>query len=336
VAVPSVREPATLEEPKTTGTGRVAAVRASLGGWFGHVVRAVTAAVKAYSEHFGPQIAAAISYHVLFSLFPLAIIVIAAIGLVLQDDERRETFTDWVLDRVPLADEAGVDLAAAIDGLAGPLSVAGLIAIVGLLWSASGMMAAIRRGLDAAFSDSRRPAVQGKLVDFLLVLATGLVLLAAVALAIVARLLERLEAIVAGPDVVSEMLRVVQPLVLVFAAVLCLYRYLPVEKPRFRDVWLGALLAALATVAINVGFSFYLSHFADYNVVYGSIGAALAFLVVVYLTASAFLIGAEFSAAWPRTREPPPRRPAEETGSLGGRVLGFLKGLVVRDRKPPD
>jgi membrane protein len=332
-----VSEPAALDGPDPPPrTGRIAALRASFAAWFGHLVRAVTAAVKAYSEHFGPQIAAAISYHVLFSLFPLAIIAVAAAGLVLQDDQRRETFTDWVLEQIPLAADAGVDLEAAIDGLAGPLSVAGLIAIVGLLWSASGMMASIRRGLDAAFSDARRPAVQGKLVDFLLVLATGLVLLGAVGLAIVARLVERLEAIVAGPDVVSEALRVIQPLVLVFAAVLCLYRYLPVEKPRFRDVWLGALLAAIAIVAVNIGFSFYLAHFGDYNVVYGSIGAALAFLVVVYLTASVFLLGAELSAAWPRTRDAPPPEATGQAGSLGGRVLGFLKGLVIRERDPSD
>jgi membrane protein len=331
-----VSEPASGEEhERPPCTRRFAALRASFASWFGHLVRAVTAAVKAYSEHYGAQLAAAISYHVLFSLFPLAIIVIAAAGLVLQDDARRETFTDWVLDHVPLAEEAGVDLAAAIDGLAAPLSAAGLIAIVGLLWSASGMMAAIRRGLDAAFSGAGRPPVQGKLVDFLLVLATGLLILAAVGLAIVARLLEELEAIVAGPDVVSEVLRVLQPLVLVFVAVLCLYRYLPVEKPRFRDVWLGALGAAIGIVAVNVGFSFYLSHFGDYNVVYGSIGAALAFLVVVYLTASAFLLGAEFSAAWPGTREAPPPRPTDEAASLGTRVLGFLKGLVIRDRSSP-
>jgi membrane protein len=330
-----VSEPASVEghEPPRR-TGRLSALRASFAAWFGHLVRAVTAAVKAYSEHFGSQLAAAISYHVLFSLFPLAIIVIAAAGLVLQDDARRETFTDWVLEHVPLAEDAGVDLEAAIDGLAGPLSVAGLIAIVGLLWSASGMMAAIRRGLDAAFSDTGRPTVQGKLVDFLLVLATGVVLLAAVGLTIVTRLVERLEAIVAGPDVVSETLRVLQPLALAFVAILLLYRYLPVVKPTFRDVWLGALLAAIATVAVNIGFSFYLAHFGDYNVVYGSIGAALAFLVVVYLTASAFLLGAEFSAAWPRTREAPPPRPTDEAGSLGARVLGFLKGLVIRDRDP--
>ena len=43
-------------------------------------------------------------------------------------------------------------------------------------------------------------------------------------------------------------------------------------------MWLGALLAAIAIVAVNVGFSFYLAHFGDYNVVYGSIGAALAYL----------------------------------------------------------
>jgi membrane protein len=287
----------------------------------------------AYSRHFGPQLSAAISYHVLFSLFPLAITLVSIGGLILQNDARRESFTNWVLDNVPLAQDAGVDLASAIEGLAGPLSAAGLIALAGLIWSASGMMAAIRRGLDAAFAEGiGRPIVQAKLVDFLLVLGTGLVVLAAIGLSILTRVVQDLGDRIAGPDVVGETLKIVEPIVLAFMAFLFMYRHVPVAKPKWRYALPGALVAAIGFEIVTVGFSFYLANFGRYNVVYGSLGAALAFLVAVYLNATVFLFGAELAAAWPRTREASPPTGPDEHLPVGNQIVGFLKGLVVRGK----
>ena len=71
----------------------------------------------------------------------------AILGLVMQNDARREDVTQWLLDNLPLSEQAGLDLANAVAGIASPFSAAGLVALVGLLWGASGMMAAIRAAL---------------------------------------------------------------------------------------------------------------------------------------------------------------------------------------------
>ena len=80
--------------------------------------------------------------------------------------------------------------------------------------------------------------------------------------------------------------------VLIFLAFLAMYRYLPNAKVRTRDVWPWALAGALAFNAVSLAFVWYVSTFAYYNVLYGSIGAVLALLTWVYLSATIVLFGA--------------------------------------------
>ena len=80
---------------------------------------------------------------------------------------------------------------------------------------------------------------------------------------------------------------------------LLLYHYVPPVRPRFADLWVPALLVALTVQVTQVGYGFYLSRFADYNLVYGSLGAAIGFLFLVYLCAAIFLFGAQLAATWP-------------------------------------
>ncbi|HSK16227.1 MAG TPA: YihY/virulence factor BrkB family protein [Gaiellaceae bacterium] len=273
----------------------------------------VRAAVTAYTGHFGPQMAAAISYHVLFSLFPLAIFLVGVFGIVVRDDDRRERLVDWLLDRLPLSDAAGPSLDAAVSGLATPASLAGLVALVGVLWSASAMMGAMRAALAAVWApELRRRYVRGKAFDLVLVVLAGLLVLVAFALTLVVRLIGRLSEEIAGwlepvKDVVSvagALTETLIPLVLLFATILLLYRYVPPIRPPLAHLWLPALLATIALQATATGYAYYLERFADYNLVYGSLGALVGFLFLVYLAASVFLVGAELAAVWSREERP--------------------------------
>ena len=78
---------------------------------------------------------------------------------------------------LPLDAEGEGDLEDAIDSVATPFSVIGLIGILGLLWSASGMMGALRQALNQAWDlDYRRPFLRGKSVDLIMVLSMGFLL----------------------------------------------------------------------------------------------------------------------------------------------------------------
>ncbi|MDP6716661.1 MAG: YhjD/YihY/BrkB family envelope integrity protein, partial [SAR202 cluster bacterium] len=80
--------------------------------------------------------------------------------------------------------------------------------------------------------------------------------------------------------------------VLSFTTFLVLYRFIPNTEVRIRDVWLGALVASMAFDGAKWGFLFYIRTFPVYNVVYGSVGAVMALLTWVYVSAIILLFGA--------------------------------------------
>ena len=263
-------------------------------------------AAAAYSHNLCPQLAAAIAYRVLFSLFPLAIFFVSIFGLLIQNDERRNEIVTWIVDNLLLSPEGSVRLDEAMSGLGEPLSAVGLVALLGVLWAASGMMGSMRVALTSIWGTERRRAWRGKAFDLVLVLLAGVLLLVAFGLTLAVRVVERLgERIGSAVGLESlgattgDIAQAVVSLGLVFATVLLLYRYVPPVRPRFAELWAPALLAAVAIGATQVGYGIYLSRFASYNLVYGSLAAAIGFLFLVYLCAALFLFGAQLAATWP-------------------------------------
>jgi membrane protein len=289
-------------------------VRRSLAAAWPVARRFLLAAYHALRKFFVDRctlIASAISYHVLFSIFPLTILFVSIFGLVIQDQSRRDDVVEWLLDRIPLSDSGATQLEKAVTNLGAPLStLGGVLAVLGLLWAASGMMSAIRRGLTAVWDlDGSRSAVRGKLLDFILIFVAGLLVLISFGLTIVVRVVDQvteevpdsldlLDAIVSGA---GELTATLVPLAFTFATFALAYRYIPPVRPRFRDAILGAAVGTIGFELAKTGFAIYLANFADYNAIYGSLGAAVAFLFFVYIAACVFLYGAEFAAQWPKT-----------------------------------
>src|SRR3972149_1283663 len=122
------------------------------------------------------QMAAAISYYVLFSLFPLLIFVVGLLGLLLQDSQLQRDIIDGVLNLVPLSEDEGRDqVTEAVRGVAGVSSGAlGLLGLIGMAWSGSNLFGIIRRSLNNAYDlDYHRPLVQQKLLDLTMVAGMG-------------------------------------------------------------------------------------------------------------------------------------------------------------------
>ena len=97
--------------------------------------------------------------------------------------------------------------------------------------------------------------------------------------------------------VLSTLAEVGASTLVVFAALLPLYRFVPPVTMPLRLLWPSALAAAVAFEVCVYGYAVYASRFADFNSVYGPIGAVLAFLLLVYLLAAIVLLGAETAAA---------------------------------------
>jgi membrane protein len=79
-----------------------------------------------------------------------------------------------------------------------------------------------------------------------------------------------------------------------------LYYFGPYRKQRWKAVWPGAMLATVLWLLATSVFGWYVRNMANYNVMYGSIGAGIALLVWMYLMAAIALVGCEFNAEYER------------------------------------
>jgi len=299
------------------------------------IAHALPRAVEDLFRDRCPQYAASISFHVLFSLFPLTIVLVSVFGLVLQDEELRQRVISELLDVLPVSEEGQVNVQSSIEGIASPLSAIGFVSLIALLWGASGMMASIRIGLEAALKvDRGRPAAHAKLVDFVVVGAAGVLVLLVVGLSAFAAFFSRLadritREIGVEANLSGVLLRDGVQLVVIGAMALLLYRFVPARKLRTRGAVAGAVLTAIGTWGAARILAVIFADFSRYNLIYGSLAGVMTFLFFVYVVALILLLGAEFAYAWsepPGPPGPPVRR----------RVGGFVRGLVMHPKEETE
>ena len=275
------------------------------------IARALPRAVEDLFRDRCPQYAASISFHVLFSLFPLTIVLVSVFGLVLQDEELRQRVISELLDVLPVSEEGQANVQSSIEGIASPLSAIGFISLIALLWGASGMMASIRIGLEAALKvDRGRPAAHAKLVDFVVVGAAGVLVLLVVGLSAFAAFFSRLadritREIGVEANLSGVLLRDGVQLVVIGVMALLLYRFVPARKLRTRGAVAGAVLTAIGTWGAARILAVIFADFSRYNLIYGSLAGVMTFLFFVYVVALILLLGAEFAYAWSEPPGPP-------------------------------
>ncbi|MEV4764497.1 YihY/virulence factor BrkB family protein [Micromonospora chokoriensis] len=299
--------------------------------WRGVLVRSVQNFVNDNCSDW----AAALTYYGVLALFPSAIVVVALVGLVSSGEQTVDTVVD-LANQVGagsvLTDKegsvVGVIRSVVVDQSNPRLLLS--FGLLGALWSASGFIGAFTRASNAVYGvDEGRPVWKLRPLQIGLAAIT-LVLLAVVALAL----------IVSGPvtDAVGDLInagglaRTVWSvakwpvLAMIMMVLLSLLFWIApnVRQPRFRWLTPGGAVALVSWAAASFGFGLYVANFGSYNTTYGSLGAAIAFLVWLYLSNSALMLGVQINAEVQRGRqlqggdrdpeEPvlPPRRPADD------------------------
>jgi membrane protein len=185
-----------------------------------------------------------------------------------------------------------------IQGVVSARAITGIASVFGLLWAATAAFGAMRKGINAAWGIRRtRPFLKERMIDFGLVLGASMIMLAVFFSSPILGVMREISFVIAPEseyftnfiwDLVSSLLFPS----LTFLSFLILYRYLPNTEVRINDVWPGALLASFAFSGANLGFVWYVRTYSVYNVVYGSVGALIALLTWVYLSAIILLFGA--------------------------------------------
>jgi membrane protein len=254
--------------------------------------------------------AAALTYYSVLSIFPMIIALVGIVGLVGQHPQTTDAILRIINDIGP---------SSAVDTFRGPVdsvisnkSGAGLALAVGLagaLWTGSGYIGAFTRASNAIYGvQEGRPFWKLRPLQ-LLITFVMVVLLAVIGLAVV----------LTGPlaDAVAKPIGLGGAAVtawniakwpFVIAAVSCmlslLYYVAPnVRQPGFRWVTPGGVLAVVIWIVASAGFAFYVANFGSYNKTYGSLAGAIVFLVWLWISNLAVLLGAEFNAELERAHE---------------------------------
>ncbi len=334
----------------------------------GDAWRYVKHSVRQYGSDNCAQLAAAISYYVLFSIVPLTFVLVSVFGLVIRSERVRSEVVERVVDfiglekgdavlrpetsklalrfspaeieqfqaavarlqdsdreeiaarllkdgtaqvngRIVTKDEVFVryqnTVSDTLNDVAGASPPFTAFSLMFSVWSGSAMFGAVRKALNIVWRVAvQRAYLQQKLLDVVMVVALGVMMLLSVAGTAGLRAVRELSGDALGPFSSGTgpfwgAVPYVLPGILSFAVFGLLYRFVPAVRVRFRDVWFGALVAALLFEVLKNAFAFYVANFEAYDLLYGSLGGILLFLTAVYLASSVLLFGGELAAAMP-------------------------------------
>lgn len=268
----------------------------------------VRATFKDFSEDEATWKAAALSYWTVFALPPLLVLVLQSVSLIWNPDEVRSMLTGQFQSL--MGPKVAGQIQTMITSAQAKTSGSGLrlvLSIVGLVFGATGALAALQTALNRAWEVAPDPK-QGGIKSFLvkrvlslgMVLGIGFLLLVSLVLtaalsAVGSALFGALGSIMAKT---LDFLLTFGVVTLLFAAI---FKLLPDAKVAWRDVWVGAIATAALFVIGKFLIGLYIGQ-SDPGSAFGAAGSLAVLFVWIYYAAAIVLLGAEFTQAWIRQK----------------------------------
>ncbi|MFH5821523.1 YihY/virulence factor BrkB family protein [Georgenia sp. AZ-5] len=285
------------------------------------------------------DLAAALTYYAVLSMFPALIALVSILSLVGQAEQTTNAILRLFEGRIP--DDAMSTLQPVIEQLT-TAPAPGLGLLIGLLvalWSASNYVNAFGRAMNRMYE-----VREGRPIWKLRPVMYGLTALLLVLVAVAALLL-----VVSGPiaqaigDVIGlgplaltvwNIAKWPVLLVIIVVVIALLYYVTPnVKQLKFRWISLGAIIAIVVAGLAILGFSFYASKFGSYSATYGALAGVIIFLLLLWVTNLALLFGAEFDAELERGRQLQAGIKAEETVQLPPRDTRVSDKKAKKERE---
>jgi membrane protein len=272
------------------------------GGW----LAALRRVPKEYSDDNLSDWAASLTYRGIQSIFPGLLVLVSLLGLL------GKSATQPLITQLGQAAPANVRqiLLPALRHLQQDRATAGtlaVVAVIGGLWSASGYIGAFIRASNAVYDvPEGRPF--WKIIPLRIVVTIVVLVLLVVSVLIVVvtgSLASRVGgALGIGSIAVTAWDIAKWPVLLILVSLLfaILYWAAPNARRSFRWVSAGGVLGVVLWLIASGLFAFYVANFGHYNKVYGSLGGVIVFLVWMWISNVALLLGAEFNAELERGR----------------------------------
>ena len=272
---------------------------------------------KQFSSDNVTDWAAALTYYGVLSIFPGALVLVSILGLLSENGQ--DTVQDTLNQVVP-----SNQIQSLVDQVLSQVSdpgTAGVAAVVGIalaFWSASGYVAAFMRASNAVYDvPEGRPIWKTVPIRLGVTAVVGLMLVASAVIVIFTGDLAQAvgSRIGLGDAAVTVWSIAKWPVLVILVSLMfsILYWASPNAKTGgFRWVSPGGIFAVVLWLVASGAFALYLANFADYNKTYGTLGGVIAFLVWLWISNIAIMLGAELDAELERGRAIAAGHPADD------------------------
>ncbi|MEO6567157.1 MAG: YihY/virulence factor BrkB family protein, partial [Opitutaceae bacterium] len=246
----------------------------------------------------GAQRAAAFAYYAIFSLFPLLVLFVSIGSAFFDRQAVVENVIEYAERYVPLEPSMQQQVFDAIRGVIEARGQVGTVALIVLVWGSLQFFKALVRATNRAWNMDMHNWWQMPLKSVALVGVLGTALLLGIAVPAAAKfVLERLPSMHGVTGWTAKLALATVPMLVLFYGLALFYRMAPRRKPRFSEVWIAAIGAAVALRLVESLFMIYVKNFGRFNAVYGTFGGIMALLTWIYLSGCIVVFGACLSAA---------------------------------------
>jgi membrane protein len=278
---------------------------------------AIKRTFKQFSEDNISDWAAALTYYGVLSIFPGLLVLVSILGMLSSNG--KDTVQSTVKEIAPNEQLQGlINTVLSQVQSPGKAGVAAIVGIVIAFWSASGYIAAFMRASNAVYDvPEGRPIWKTLPIRLGVTAVVGIMLILSAVIVVFTGDIAQVvgEKIGMGGVAVTVWSIVKWPVLIVLVSLMfaILYWASPNAKTGgFRWVSPGGIFAVILWILASAAFAIYLGNFANYNKTYGTLGGVIAFLVWLWITNIAILLGAELDAELERGRAIAAGHPADD------------------------
>ncbi len=251
------------------------------------------------NEHDGTNMAAGVAFYAFLSLFPLLLGLIGLLGLFLPSQSVQDQILNFMQSNIPGAQDIISNNIHNIIQLRGTL---GAIAIIGLLWSGSGILSAGGHAINRAWNIPKELQFYLKKPrDIGLTIGLGILFFLSLSASAVITIVQIGSIPIVGKFFVQLLLFLIA-FALAFVIFLILFKVIPNTQTYWRHIWPGALFTAILFEIGRFVFFYYITNFGHYQAIYGAIGSVIAVLLWIYYSAILVILGAELTSEYSRLR----------------------------------
>jgi len=245
--------------------------------------------------------AAALTFYGILALFPFILFIVATASAIIRPDQVQALGAALARDAPPAL--APILLARLAELTSRPRVGVLTFSALAAVWSSTSAVASLVSVLNSAFGVSEeRPLWKIYSMAFAVMLAGTLLALLAAVVALVAPMAAVQLGGVSWHPLIGW-LRVPIATFLMMIAWATIYYVLPNVRQTVRSILPGSIVGVVVWLAATLGFSLYVSHFSNFGITYGALGAIVILLFWMWLSSLALMLGAEINAV---LRPPPP------------------------------